>query len=537
MLSFKELLSRLDEEELANLLGIRPVRILSTLDPSLTRPSSLRSLISGLYSPHALLQNQDKRYHLLKFLKPRELEELSRYINPAKSLSYDDIRNIRITRKSKREAALYHFFGLSLLPEVVDRSELQTKLVEPGYRLFDHQRQTVTRLKETLRDDPTQAVLHLPTGAGKTRTAMSFICDELRAYPKTLVIWVAAAEELCEQAAAEFEKAWLHLGDRDISVVRYWGNSNPDLNDESDGIIICGLKKLYSSISANSQPWERLADRCSLVVVDEAHQAIAETYQSAIKIIAKRNDKTKLLGLTATPGRTYSDIDEDEKLSDFFGRKKVSMTVKGYDSPFDYLVEAGYLSSTRFLRLAYEGIGSELSNSEAIELADAAEVPDRVLSALGHDDQRNIKILTTIEALARRHSRIIVFAPTVENASDLSVVLRARGLEANAITSKTDKNERERLINRYREEGDECRILVNFGVLVAGFDAPETSAAVICRPTKSLVLYSQMAGRAMRGPKAGGNSRAEIVTVVDTDLPGFRNLSEAFMNWEDIWDG
>ena len=40
----------------------------------------------------------------------------------------------------------------------------------------------------------------------------------------------------------------------------------------------------------------------------------------------------------------------------------------------------------------------------------------------------------------------------------------------------------------------------------------------------------------MRGPKAGGNKKAEIVTVVDPDLPGFGSIAEAFTNWEDVWN-
>ena len=60
-------------------------------------------------------------------------------------------------------------------------------------------------------------------------------------------------------------------------------------------------------------------------------------------------------------------------------------------------------------------------------------------------------------------------------------------------------------------------------------------AAVIARPTKSLVLFSQMVGRATRGEKAGGNKRAEVATVVDTRLPGFCNVADAFDNWEDVW--
>ena len=78
-------------------------------------------------------------------------------------------------------------------------------------------------------------------------------------------------------------------------------------------------------------------------------------------------------------------------------------------------------------------------------------------------------------------------------------------------------------------------VLINYGVLTTGFDAPRVSATVIARPTKSLVLYSQMVGRAIRGPKAGGNESALILTVVDTALPGFGQLAEAFMNWEDVW--
>ncbi|AHJ29143.1 hypothetical protein PN465_10790 [Nodularia spumigena CS-584] len=44
-----------------------------------------------------------------------------------------------------------------------------------------------------------------------------------------------------------------------------------------------------------------------------------------------------------------------------------------------------------------------------------------------------------------------------------------------------------------------------------------------------------MVGRAIRGLKAGGNATAEIVTVVDSQLPGFGSVASAFHNWEDVW--
>ena len=77
--------------------------------------------------------------------------------------------------------------------------------------------------------------------------------------------------------------------------------------------------------------------------------------------------------------------------------------------------------------------------------------------------------------------------------------------------------------------------LLNYGVFTAGFDAPVTSCVVVARPTASVVLYSQMVGRAMRGTRVGGNRNCDIWTVVDTNLPGFRSVADAFENWEELW--
>ena len=55
----------------------------------------------------------------------------------------------------------------------------------------------------------------MPTGSGKTRTAMNIIVDYLRSQEPSLIVWLAYSEELCEQAATEFQRAWQYLGDRD----------------------------------------------------------------------------------------------------------------------------------------------------------------------------------------------------------------------------------------------------------------------------------------------------------------------------------
>jgi DNA repair protein RadD len=103
-----------------------------------------------------------------------------------------------------------------------------------------------------------------------------------------------------------------------------------------------------------------------------------------------------------------------------------------------------------------------------------------------------------------------------------------------SVTSETRSDRRRYLVSRFRESAD-LQVLTNFGVLTTGFDAPKTNVAVIARPTQSVVLYSQMVGRASRGPRAGGTKTCRILTVVD-NIPGFRDLSEAFKFWENIWD-
>jgi len=162
-------------------------------------------------------------------------------------------------------------------------------------------------------------------------------------------------------------------------------------------------------------------------------------------------------------------------------------------------------------------------------------VPEAVLRRLAEDEVRNVSIVREVQDLMRRHRRTLVFAATVEHALLLATVLSALGVAAKSVSGSTPTAERSRTIAWYKDPAPEHRVLTNFGVLTTGFDAPATSAAVIARPTKSLVLFSQMVGRATRGRRAGGNAEAEVVTVVDTSLPGFGDLAQAFTNWEDVW--
>src|SRR5690606_27904218 len=155
---------------------------------------------------------------------------------------------------------------------------------------------------------------------------------------------------------------------------------------------------------------------------------------------------------------------------------------------------------------------------------------DKVLKEISEEKLRNIAIVTKIKQLVERHQRIILFAITVNHAIVLNSLLTALGINSKVLTSKTDTLERRNIIHDFkisRIENPSPIVLCNYGILTTGFDAPETSCAVIARPTDSLVLYSQMVGRAIRGTLSGGNDEAEIVTVIDENLKGFGEVSDA----------
>jgi superfamily II DNA or RNA helicase len=375
----------------------------------------------------------------------------------------------------------------------------------------------------------------MPTGAGKTRTAMNIIADHLRQNEPTVVVWLAHSEELCEQAASEFETAWSFLGNRPIHIWRFWGDRTLRTACLQDGILIAGLSKTYNAARSDMSFIVELARHTSLVIIDEAHSAVAETYRLILDALVVQRQKTALLGLTATPGRTWADIRVDEQLAEFFNRQKVTLSMPGYANPIDYLVDHQYLAQVEYRSLFYKS-GIELSNADRERIKHQLDIPEDILRLLAEDEMRNLAIITEVEQLAKRHQRIIVFAATVHHADLLACILSARGHKAASITSRTENHLRAKLIEDFKSDEDDVQILCNFGVLTTGFNAPRTSAALIARPTKSLVLYSQMVGRAIRGPKAGGNAKAEVVTVVDYQLPGFGSVAEAFNNWEDVWE-
>ncbi|QYU68670.1 DEAD/DEAH box helicase [Leptolyngbya sp. 15MV] len=531
-MQFDAFLTRADDEVLQQLLGAKALRLLRALDPNGFSQAKQRELLLGQTKAQELLASAPSRKALLELLRADEVRRLCQLLGLDDANPYEQLTHARF--KGERFAALLDFFELPLLqPEAPVEAEAKRE-VRPLYPLFSHQAKAARRTIQKLRSGTRRVLLHMPTGAGKTRTAMNVIAEQLRDFPHRAVIWLAHSEELCEQAASEFEKAWGNLGSHEVNVRRFWGSRVLEPDDIAGDFIVAGLPKMNAVVRSNLSAIGKLGKHSSLVIMDEAHQAIAHTYQLILDALVEPYPETSLLGLSATPGRTWNDIDHDEQLASFFARQKVVLEIDGYDNPVEYLVDQGYLAKSTFRPVLHDS-GFVLSDQDQKRIEEDLEVPKQILERLAEDEIRNLVILSEIRDLVKRHRRVIVFAATVEHSDLLAYVLRAQGLWARSVTGATPGSERQAILDEFKDQAAEPKVVCNFGVLTTGFDAPQTSAAVIARPTTSLVLYSQMVGRAIRGPQAGGSATAEIVTVVDSALPGFGDVGDAFLNWEDVW--
>ena len=526
-LTFTQFLDATSDSDVRRFLEPSVLSVLDAIFGGTIAGDDLRRVTRTIVSFDVLLGTQEGRKLVLRLMPRQKRAELEARVG--RSIHADlagDWTEVQVQ-------VLRDFFGL-VEERLVPPATPSTAVIAPEYGLFDHQRSAVRRLKALLRGDERRAVLHLPTGVGKTRTAMHVVADSLCRYEPSVVVWLASGRELLEQATLAFEQAWLHLGTRPLHVGTMWAEGMPDLDSFADGFLAVGLAKGWAVLSRTDPGWAaRLAPRVRLVVFDEAHQSVARTYRRIAEELTL-DFRCALLGLTATPGRTWADIDKDGELAAFFASNKVALEVPR-ENPIEYLIDNGFLARPRFRTLLAEpGLG--MNERELARISDALDIPDEVVASLSMNEQYVTAVLRAIhELLAKGHRRVLVFAATVPHARVLTAVLVARNVRSEVVTGSTPVRIRERAIRTFMSDDEAPMVLVNFGVLSTGFDAPKASAAVIARPTKSLVLYSQMVGRAIRGPKAGGTETCEVVTVVDPRLPGFGDVAAAFLNWEDVW--
>jgi len=487
-----------------------------------------------------LFKNTELRVGVLNALSQDEL--ISIY-GPAKTV-HDPVQlsRFRWTENTATERFL-SIFGVELSDVFADKVEdlsfsVQTEIDKP---LFDYQN-SIRRQLNTFTDSKKvrRIVAHMPTGAGKTRTTMELVSDFIRnrdADDPTLVVWMAHSDELCEQAVQTFLSIWSKLGSENANVYRMWGGRRGDPIDfRQPSFVVTSFQSCHSAIiSPNDIRFETMAQlraECDLLIVDEAHMSTAPTYSRAIDYLC--NEKTKLIGLTATPGRHHigGDVTETQALAEFYKGNKITLgeDVTDGSNPIEFLQERGILSAVDRVKLD-SGVDIALSGRAVSAISDLLDIPKEVLTKLGENAQRTSRIAATALMLAvEQGKQTIVFCPTKENATDLSLLLQERGCTARAITGETPMQERRKWIEDFKS--GEIQVLTNFGVLTTGFDAPNIEAVIIARPTTSVVLYSQMVGRGLRGSFVGGTERCTLVDVVD-NIENMPEIPQAFTFFDD----
>ena len=300
-IALQTLLRNSKESSLRDLIGPSIVDTVRGFAPDLVSDSRLGELAARLIEPSRALHDAKMRERIIRML-PLPKARRAWATSGCERRTYAVRQSLFDSGRQRGAGSPLFFFGVVRDPRAPADTSPDTMKVPAGYALFDHQRAAAECVIDALADTPHKVVLHMPTGSGKTRTAMHIVATHLRQYEPTVVCWLAQNAELLDQAADEFEKAWRYLGNRETGLVRFWGHRKPDVLDTRDGVIVAGLSKMSALDNRDPATLLRLADRVSLTIIDEAHQAVAPTYAAILTALYSKRPHNALLGLTATPG-------------------------------------------------------------------------------------------------------------------------------------------------------------------------------------------------------------------------------------------
>lgn len=313
------------------------------------------------------------------------------------------------------------------------------------------------RVQEAFRHHDS-VMVQMPTGTGKTYLLAALVGLFLKEE-----VWVVAhRRELVSQIKDTLEKFFSSLKSTSIKVI---------------------------SIQWLSRHYGEMEEKPGLIVIDEAHHALAETYAEVMNAYPK----AKKLGLTATPYR---------------------LNGKGFTDLFDTL-----LCSWSMERFIAEGRLS-LYDYYSIKPDSAAQLQIDSLQKRGADGDYQQKELNEVMDVKPSLKRLcltikeyvpgkkgIVYAISIQHAEHIAEFYRENGIKAVAISSKTPLAERQELIERFKASSllsslnstsDEIEVLVSVDLFSEGFDCPDVEFIQLARPTLSLAKYMQMVGRGLR---------------------------------------
>jgi len=412
-------------------------------------------------------------------------------------------------------------------------SRFTVREFHPLPALFDFQEELAVGAGEMLIGG-SSCLVHLPTGAGKTRTAARVVVDhilrcETNSQPRG-VLWLAHSQELCEQAVNAFAQCWENWGAGPHEVGRAWGSYSAQGDVITHGFTVASYRKALNQLLGERGEPVAALEGVSLVVVDEAHFAGALQLRGFLQKLLEDGSR-QLLGLTATPLRTADLPETGNTLTDLFDGNLVQADSLG-PRPIQELQRRGILSAVQ--RVPVEGDQGR-TTSPSLDAGVPYEWKDyggRFLRILAEDGARNNAICDLVVGLVAEGHRVLCFCCSVEHAQHLALECTIRGCPSAFVDYRQRKSRRLEVVDNY--SCGRTSALFNFGVLATGFDVPSVDSIVIARPTKSRILYSQMIGRGVRGSAVGGTPLCKVYDV-DENLNRFAGLEELFGSFSASW--
>lgn len=394
------------------------------------------------------------------------------------------------------------YASLYRMPMCID----MRKTIYNDIPLYDFQKDAVKALDEAMDvEGPVSGMLVMPTGSGKTRTATYFLLRDMISNGYQ-VIWLTHRHMLVDQAADAFCNGYPLIkknkpNAQKFSMICISGeHSSIRMAEKTDDVIIVSVQSGFRSLEYIGP----VLGKKVIVVIDEAHHAVAKSYKKIVDFIRRKRHNLKLLGLTATPIRG-TDRGSVE-LMNLFNNNII------YNIPMAELVKQKVLADPRFeLIETHVNFEPKIDVNEAKLIRKYGELPASLVDKVAQSAKRNSIIVDTYMKNRERYGKTLIFALNIQHCYTLCLDLQAKGVKCDYIYSGRDDNER--IIKRF--QSGELDVLVNINILTEGSDVPQIKTVFLTRPTQSEGLLVQMIGRGLRGPKSQGTAIAYIVDFCD----------------------
>lgn len=396
------------------------------------------------------------------------------------------------------------------------------KIIEPAKgsnprSLYDHQKEAIAKLTAMNKKGPFKSLVVLPTGGGKTMTAVGFLLKNF-VEKEIKILWIAHRHMLLEQAAQTFEaNAYADEMPQttEFSYRIISGQNDKPCHIKKDDNIIIAMVDSLESKEAKEYLKEWIGGEEICFVIDEAHHSVAKTYRHLINFIEENCKSLKLLGLTATPYRTHP----NEK-----GALKAIFTDGTcYSISLNDLITKSLLArpfcETRDTNIE---VGENLGARDLTNIRNLDRLPQKTQDCLSENKKRNRLIVEEYTKNRKKYGQTIVFAINVDNAIALNKLFKDAGVKSDYIVSNirdlithvsVSGSENKKKIEAYKNGA--LDVLINVNILTEGTDLPKTQSVFLTRPTTSKTLMTQMVGRGLRGERAGGTKTAFIVSFMD----------------------